>query len=96
MVSENELKLKALKTAHLVFGDKLRQKFYNNIQLIFRTRFILALIIVLLLAPQTPKDNFLLTQFIDSEFFANYGEAKHFLNWLTWITISMFLLVYLI
>lgn len=70
--------------------------FLYIILLIFRTRFILALITILLITPQTQKDNALLIEFYESGFFANYGESKHFLNWLTWITIFIFLITNLI
>jgi len=66
------------------------------ILLIFRTRFILALITILLIAPQTQKENTLLIEFYESGLFSNYSETKHFLNWLTWITIFIFLITHLI
>nr|ARS45061.1 hypothetical protein [Ostreobium sp. HV05007bc] len=59
-------------------------------------RIILALIIILLIAPQTPKENFLLTEFHESGLFSNYAESKRFLTWLTWFTIFLFLLTHLI
>lgn len=64
--------------------------------LIFRTRFILALIIILLIAPQTPKENFLLTEFYESGLFDNYAESKKFLVRLTWFTIFLFIIIHLI
>ena len=66
------------------------------INLIFRVRFIVALIIIFLIAPQTPKENFLLNEFHESGFFSNYGESKTFLNWLTWFTIFLFIFIHLI
>ena len=84
-----------MKVAYLVFNDRERVKF-KSIKLIIRNRFILALIIILLIAPQTQKENMLLTEFHESGFFANYAESKHFLNCLTWVTIFIFLAIHLI
>lgn len=61
--------------------------------LIVRKHFILDLIIILLLSPQTSQDNILIDEFNQSGFFTDYGESKEFLNWLTWGTIGLFMVV---
>ena len=47
------------------------------------------------MAPQTPKENFLLNEFHESGLFSNYPEAKIFLHRLTWFTIFLFLFIHL-
>jgi len=64
--------------------------------LIFRTRFILAVLVILLIVQQNPKENTLLSEFLESGLFTDYAEAKYSLNFLTWFTISLFLLTHLI
>lgn len=59
-------------------------------------RLISALFLILLITPQTNKENILLRKFHESGFFMNYNEAKSFLNIITWITISFFLFIILI
>jgi len=53
----------------------------------------LDLIVILLLSPQTSQDNILIDEFNQSGFFTDYGESKEFLNWLTWGTIGLFIVV---
>nr|YP_009105135.1 hypothetical chloroplast RF47 [Edaphochlorella mirabilis]AIT93794.1 hypothetical chloroplast RF47 [Edaphochlorella mirabilis] len=54
-------------------------------------RVILALFVIILIVPQTPTENALLRTFLDTRVFANYGQAKSFLNFLTWSCIFIFL-----
>ena len=68
----------------------------SSFLLIFRTRFILAIIIILLISPQTPQENNLLAEFQESGLFSDYAEAKYSLNILSWLTIFLFLLTRLI
>lgn len=83
-----------MKIAHLVFRIENRTK--KTIPFIFRNLFILDLIIILLLSPQTPQDNILIDEFNESGIFTDYGEAKEFLHWLTWGTIGLFIFARLI
>lgn len=59
-------------------------------------RLIIALFVLILIAPQTQKSNLVLRFFHESGFFIDYSEAKWFLNFLTWIFIFAFLLLSLI
>lgn len=57
---------------------------------------ILAVLVVVLLIPQTTKVNFVLRKFYESGMFRTYSEAKWFLNRLTWgVVFSFFLVTYL-
>lgn len=53
----------------------------------------LALVVLVLLIPQTTKVNFVLRKFYESGVFANYSEAKRFLTRLTWGSIFAFFVV---
>ena len=77
-----------MKIAYLV---KKKEKLLSFL-LIYRTRFILAIITVLVVGPQTPKDNYLLAEFHESGLFTDYVEAKYSLNIVTWLTIFLFLI----
>jgi preprotein translocase subunit SecG len=59
-------------------------------------RLFIALFVLVLIAPQTQKSNIVLRIFHESGFFIDYGEAKWFLTILTWISISLFLILSLI
>nr|YP_009106218.1 hypothetical chloroplast RF47 [Binuclearia lauterbornii]AIT95063.1 hypothetical chloroplast RF47 [Binuclearia lauterbornii] len=63
---------------------------FNLIRLVF------ALLLIVLITPQTDKENIVLRKFHESGFFMNYNEAKHFLNRITWISIGFFLIITLI
>ncbi len=54
-------------------------------------RLLFALLVILLIVPQTPKENAVLRKFNESGIFANYAEAKSFLKNLTWFCIFIFL-----
>lgn len=54
-------------------------------------RLIIALFVLILIAPQTQKSNLVLRVFHESGFFIDYSEAKWFLNTLTWVSIFTFL-----
>jgi preprotein translocase subunit SecG len=56
-------------------------------------RLVIALFVILLLTPQTPKFNLVLRVFHESGFFMDYAEAKYFLNRLSWISIIIFLIL---
>ena len=59
-------------------------------------RFFIALFVLILIAPQTQKSNIVLRIFHESGFFIDYGEAKWFLNILTWVSIFLFLIISLL
>ena len=63
---------------------------FNLIRLVF------ALILIVLITPQTDKENIVLRKFHESGFFMNYNEAKKFLNRITWLSIGFFLIITLI
>jgi hypothetical protein len=56
-------------------------------------RLIIALFVLILIAPQTQKSNLVLRVFHESGFFVDYSEAKWFLNSLTWFAILIFLIL---
>lgn len=64
--------------------------------MLFTVRLIIALFVLILLAPQTEKSNVVLRIFHESGFFIDYSEAKWFLNLLTWLSVFIFLLVTII
>ena len=49
-------------------------------------------LILLIITPQTSELNTVLNSFHETRFFANYGEAKYFLIFLTWFLIFLFFL----
>lgn len=53
----------------------------------------LALLVLVLLIPQTTKVNFVLRKFYESGVFATYSEAKWFLTRLTWGSIFAFFVI---
>ena len=59
----------------------------NTIRLTF------AILVIVLIVPQTTTENLLLRIFYDTRRFTNYGQANKFLNLLTWASISLFLLM---
>jgi len=59
----------------------------------YAIRLTIAIVILILLVPQTTKQNFVLKTFHESGFFISYGEAKWFLNRLTWVLIFLFLII---
>jgi preprotein translocase subunit SecG len=63
----------------------------NSLTLILRV--FLALLLLLLLVPQTTKLNLLLRLFNESGFFSTYREAGRVLVRVTWSTIFLFLIV---
>ena len=56
-------------------------------------RILIAFLVICLILPQTEFDNLLVRKFNETGFFANYGEAKSVLKWLTWAAIFLFLLL---
>ena len=56
-------------------------------------RFILTLILIILIVPQTNTENIMLRAFNSANIFKNYGEAKSFLRWITWLSIVFYLFV---
>ena len=56
-------------------------------------RIILTLLLIVLIVPQTTTENTLLRTLNNSKVFANYGEAKFFLNFFTWLIIVLFLII---
>nr|YP_009105227.1 hypothetical chloroplast RF47 [Pseudochlorella signiensis]AIT93871.1 hypothetical chloroplast RF47 [Pseudochlorella signiensis] len=61
----------------------------NIIQLTF------AILVIVLIVPQTPTENALLRIFYETRVFpnSNYGQTKKFLNLLTWVCIFIFLIL---
>jgi hypothetical protein len=57
------------------------------------SRLFFALLVLLLIVPQTPNENILLRTFYETQIFANYGEAKRVLTILTWSCIFIFLFI---
>ena len=53
---------------------------------------LIAVCIIVLIVPQTPTENVILRQFLDTGFFANYSEAKSVVRGLTWFLIVTFLI----
>lgn len=56
-------------------------------------RLLFAIIVIVLIVPQTPKENIVLSALHSRRMLANYGEEKRFLQWFTWLSIIGFLLV---
>ena len=65
---------------------------FNSIRLTF------GILVILLIAPQTPTENNLLRLFYNSQIFSklDYGQKKKFLNLLTWFCTFTFLILTLI
>nr|YP_009472450.1 hypothetical protein [Bryopsis sp. HV04063]ARO74138.1 hypothetical protein [Bryopsis sp. HV04063] len=58
----------------------------------FQKRFLIGLLIIVILTPQTPKENTLLLDFNESGIFSTYSESKTVLRALTYITIFIYFL----
>lgn len=56
-------------------------------------RLFFALLIILLITPQTEKENIVLKKFHESGIFINYSEAKRVLKIITWFLIFLFLVI---
>jgi protein translocase SecG subunit len=54
-------------------------------------RLIFAIFIIILIVPQTPKENIVLRALHDKKILANYGQEKRFLNRFTWFCVLIFL-----
>ncbi len=54
-------------------------------------RLIFAIFVIVLIVPQTPKENIVLRALHSRRILANYGEEKRFLNNFTWFCILFFL-----
>jgi preprotein translocase subunit SecG len=52
---------------------------------------VIALSIIMIIAPQTPTENVVLRKVVDTGLFPNYRKAKEFLTQLTWLLIFAFL-----
>jgi protein translocase SecG subunit len=53
---------------------------------------IVALLLILIVVPQTPTENIILRKFSETGFFTSYSESKKFVNILTWGLIFLFFL----
>jgi protein translocase SecG subunit len=53
---------------------------------------ILALLLIILIIPQTPTENIVLRKFNETGFFTSYNETKKFLTFITWGLIFAFLI----
>ena len=62
----------------------------KNIYLIFQKRFLIGLLVITVLTPQTPKENALLFDFNESGLFSTYSESKTVLKFLTYLTIFLY------
>ena len=56
-------------------------------------QFFIAILLIVLIVPQTPTENIVLRKFLETGFFINYSEAKSFLETTTWFLISLFLIL---
>jgi len=54
---------------------------------------VIALSIILLVVPQTPKENIVLRKLFETGLFTNYNAAKNFLSRATWSLTFIFLLL---
>ena len=53
----------------------------------------LAVIVILLIVPQTPTENALVRTFYETRVFTDYGQAKTALKILTWSCTFLFLII---
>lgn len=67
--------------------------FTKNTPMLQTLQVFLALVVLVLLIPQTTKVNFVLRKFYESGVFAYYSEAKRFLTRLTWGSIFAFFII---
>jgi preprotein translocase subunit SecG len=51
------------------------------------------LFILIIIIPQTPTENIVLRKFNETGFFANYKDAKKFVDGLTWSLITIFIVL---
>ena len=56
-------------------------------------QFIVGILIIILIVPQTPTENIVLRKFLETGWFTNYSEAKIFLKITTWCLIFLFLIL---
>lgn len=56
-------------------------------------QFVIGILIIVLIVPQTPTENIVLRKFLETGFFVNYSEAKFFLKATTWFLIFLFLVL---
>ena len=54
---------------------------------------IIAFSIIIVIVPQTPTENIVLRQILETGFFTNYSKAKDFLITITWFLIFLFLIL---
>lgn len=54
---------------------------------------IIAVILIILIIPQTPTENIVLRKFNETGFFTSYNETKKFLTFVTWGLIFLFLIL---
>lgn len=56
-------------------------------------QFVIGILIIVLIVPQTPTENIVLRKFLETGWFTNYSEAKNFLKITTWCLIFLFLIL---
>lgn len=56
-------------------------------------QFLIGILIILLITPQTYNDNIVLKNFVETGWFMNYFEAKNFLKIITWGLIFGFIIL---
>ena len=54
-------------------------------------QFFIAILLIVLIVPQTPTENIVLRKFLETGLFATYSEAKNFLKMSTWGLIFLYL-----
>lgn len=56
-------------------------------------RYLVTVLLIVLIVPQTNTENALLRAFNASNVFKNYGEAKSFLRFITWLSIFLYVVL---
>lgn len=54
-------------------------------------QFFTGILLIIIIAPQTPTENVVLNKLLETGFFTGYNEATFFLKATTWILIFIFL-----
>lgn len=61
--------------------------------MLYSIQFIIGILLIFLIIPQTPSENIVLRKFNETGLFNNYKQAKKSLYGLTWFIIFLFLIV---
>ena len=65
----------------------------NHLRMLTPLRFLFTLLLIVLVTSQTATENTLLRRFHKSGIFRNYGEAKTFLQRVTWASIALYIVL---